>query len=109
MSFLDILQQHVHEYYRNKSMQQIYMNITFSQFYKIRSDMMEIPIHQCWGQDNLDDQKQNITGSIAISLTQTNLQLSVLSVEKQDIIIGHAQMLCPVSLSYKYMFSFTFH
>ena len=59
--------------------------------------MVEKPIHQHWGQDNLDDQKQNVSRSVArsvaISLTQTNLQLSVLSVEKHDIIIGHAQML----------------
>ena len=70
--------------------------------------MMEKPIHQCWGQDNLDDQKQNVSRSVAISLTQINLQLSLLSVEKQDIIIGHAQMLChDVTLPYKYMFCFT--
>ena len=49
MSFLDILQQHVHEYYRNKRMQQIYEYYIF-QLYKIRSDIMEKPIHQHWGQ-----------------------------------------------------------
>ena len=70
--------------------------------------MMEKPIHQCWGQDNLDDQKQNVSRSVTISLTQINLELSVLSGEKQDIIIGHSQMLChDVTLTYKYMFCFT--
>ena len=34
-----------------------YMIIPFSQLYKIRSDMMDKPIHQHWGQDNLDDKK----------------------------------------------------
>ena len=34
-----------------------YMNTTFSQLYKIRPDVMEKPIHQCWGQGNLDNQK----------------------------------------------------
>ena len=87
-----------------------YMNIAFSQLYKIRSDMMDKPIHQHWGQDNLDNQKQNDSRNVVISLTQRNLQLSVLSVEKQDIIVGHAPMLHhDVSLSHKYMFSLTFH
>ena len=70
-----------------------YMKTTFSQLYKIRSDMMEKPIHQCGGQGNLDDQKQNVSGSMSISLMLMNPQLSVLSVEMEDINIGHAQML----------------
>ena len=71
--------------------------------------MMHKPIHQHWGQDNLDDQKQNDSGNVAISLIQMNLQLSALSVEMWDIIIGHAPMLHhDRSLSYKFMFSFSY-
>ena len=82
-------------------MQQIYKYNIF-QLYKIRYDMMEKPIHQCWGQDNLDNQNQNISESIAISSTLTNPQLSVLSVERQDIIVGHTQMSCQdQSLTYQ--------
>ena len=101
MSFLDIIQQHVHDYYRNKSMQQRIWIQHFFQLYKIRSDMMEKQIHQHWGQGNLDDPEQNISGSIAISLILMNLQLSALSVERLDIIGGLAQMLWhDLSLSY---------
>ena len=49
MSFPDILQQHVHDYHRNKSMQQIYGYNTFL-LQKIRSDMMKKQSHQHWGQ-----------------------------------------------------------
>ena len=46
--------------------------------------------------------KQDISGSIAISSTLTNPHLSVLSVKRQYIVIGHAQMLChDLSLSYQ--------
>ena len=56
--------------------------------------MMDKPIDQFGGQDNLDDQKQNDSRNVAISLIQMNLRLSVLYVEKQDIIIGHVPMWC---------------
>ena len=42
-----------------------YMDTRFFQLYKIRSDMMEKQIHQHWGQGNLDDPKQNVSGSVA--------------------------------------------
>ena len=81
MSFPDILQDHVHDYYWNKCMQQI------------RSDMMEKPIHQHWGCSNLDYPKLNKSAIIAGFLILMNSQLSALSVEREDIIKGHAQML----------------
>ena len=54
---------------------------------------MEKQIHQHWGHDNLDDQKQNESAIIAIFLILMNPQLSALSVEREDIIEGHAQIL----------------
>ena len=100
MSFPGILQQHVHDYYRTKEWNR-YMDTTFSQLYKIRSDMMETHIHQHWGHGNLDDPKQNNNTSIAISSIMMSPQLSALSVEREDVIEGHAQMLWhDLSLSY---------
>ena len=64
MSFLGILQQHVHDYYRNKSIQQIYG-------YKILpvvQDQIEYDGETnppTLGQGNLDDPKQNVSGSVA--------------------------------------------
>ena len=52
-----------------------YIDRTFSQLYKFRSDMMEKQIHQHWGQGNLDDPKQNISSGIAISSILMNPQL----------------------------------
>ena len=73
VSFPDILQQHVHDYYRNKSMEQIYEHSIFPVVQdQIRYDGQTHP--QCWGQDNLDDQKQNDSRNIAVSLIQMNLQ-----------------------------------
>ena len=66
------------------------MDTTFFWLYKIRSDMMEKQICQHWGQVNLDNPEQNISGSKAISLILMNTQLSALSVERLDIIEGHA-------------------
>ena len=58
MSFPDILQEHVHEYYRNKSMQQIY-EYRHNNFPVVQDQIRYggETIHQHWGQDNLDDQK----------------------------------------------------
>ena len=55
--------------------------------------MMEKQIHQHWGHSNLDDPKQNDSTRVAISLILMNPQLNALSVEREDIIEGYAQML----------------
>ena len=100
MSFLDILQQHVHDYYRNKSMQQIYgYNIFPVVQDQIRYDGETNP--PALGTRQPGSPKQNISRSIAISSVLTNPQFSALSVERLDIIEGHAQMLChDLHLSY---------
>ena len=92
MSFPDILQEHVHDYYGSKSMQQIYGYNIFP-VVKIRSGMMEKPIHQHWGCGNLDDPKVNESAIIVNFLILINPQLHALSVERGDIIKGCAQML----------------
>ena len=55
--------------------------------------MLEKQIHQHWGCSNLDDPKQNEYAIIAVFLILMNPQLSALSVEGEDMIKGHAQML----------------
>ena len=54
---------------------------------------MAKPIHQCWEYGSQDDPKVNKSAIIAIFSILMNPQLSALSVEKEDIIKGHAQML----------------
>ena len=86
MSFPDILDQHVHDYYKNKSMQQIYEYNVFS---VVQDQIRHI------GETNpptvvarqLGHQKQNVSGSGVISSTQKSPQSSALSVEREDIII----------------------
>ena len=51
------------------------------------------PIHQHWEYSSQDDPKQNESTIVANFLILMNPQLSALSVEKEDIIEGHAQML----------------
>ena len=63
--------------------------------------MMEKQINQHWGHGNLDDPKQNESTIIAVFSILMNPQLSALSVEREDIIKGHVQMLWhDPSLSY---------
>ena len=54
---------------------------------------MAKPIHQHWEHGNQDDPKLNESEIIAISLILMNPQSSALSVEREDITKGHAQML----------------
>ena len=94
------LQQHVHDYYMNKSMQQIHGHNIFPVVQdQIRYDGETI--HQHWGCSNLDNPKQNKSTIIAVFLNPENPQLSALSVEREDTIKGHVQMMWhDPSLSY---------
>ena len=69
------------------------MDTTFSQLYKIRSGKIVKQIHQHWGHSNPDNPKQNKSTIIAVFSILMNPQLSALSVEREDIIKEHAQML----------------
>ena len=92
MSFPGILWVHVHEYYRNKSMQQICgYNIFLVVQDQIRYDgKTNPPTLGIW---QTGQSKLNESTMVAIFLVLMNPQLSALSVEREDIIKGHAQML----------------
>ena len=51
------------------------------------------PIHQHWEHSSQDDPKLVESTIIAVFLILMNPQLSAVSVEREDIIEGHAQML----------------
>ena len=93
MSFPDILQKHVHDYYRNKSMHHIY---GYSIFPVVQDQIRyngETNPPKFWGSGNLDNPKLNKSAIISIFLIWMNPQSSALCVEREDIIEGHAQML----------------
>ena len=91
MSFPAILDQHVHDYYKNKSMQQIYEYNVFP----VVQDQIRYN-----GETNSPSvvarqwiiRKQNISRSRVISSTQKSPQSSSLSVEREDIIVEHVPM-----------------
>ena len=91
MSFPDILDQHVHDYYKNKSMQQIYEYNVFPVVQdQIRYNGETNP-QQLW-QDNWAVRKQNVSRSGVVSSSQKSPQSRALFVERVDIIIEHVPM-----------------
>ena len=97
MSFLDFLQQHVHDYYINKSMQQIHGHNIFPVVQdQIRYGGETNPDAATW----TTQPKTNPQSLLFFSILM-NPQLSALSVEREDIIKRHAQMMWhDPSLSY---------
>ena len=92
VSFPDILQDHVHDYYWNKSMQQIYgYNIFPVVQDQIRYDGETNPPTLGMQQPGLPKTKQICNHSWF--LDPDEFPIKCLSVEREDIIEGHAQML----------------
>ena len=67
--------------------------------------MMEKPTPQWLWQDNLVIPNQNVSRSRVISLTQKSPQSSVLSVEREDIIIEYVRM-CHHNVRQKFVFGY---
>ena len=91
MSFPAILDQDVHDYYKNKSMQQIYEYNVFpvvqDQIRYNGETYSPAVVARQW-----IIRKQNISRSRVISSTQKSPQSSSLSVEREDIIVEHVPM-----------------
>ena len=91
MSFPALLENHVHDYYKNKNMQQIYEYNVFPVVQdQIRYDGQTNPLTV--GARQLGHRKQNVSRSVVILLTQKSPQSSAHSVEREDIIIEHVSM-----------------